>query len=224
MLDSMKLFLSLQTQSWSIRRFWIVALGLVAWLLWSPAAIAHHPLDGRLPSNWFEGFMSGVAHPVIGVDHFVFVIAAGFVGALIHRGIAIPVLFVVASLAGTGLHLLYWDLPAPELIIAASVLLFGMVLALGWRSQGVLVALVGAIAGLFHGYAYGEAIVGAELTPLVAYLLGFAVVQLAVSLVAWQLGRMQLEGHAAQGLLNLRFIGFVICGAGAAFVSGVMLG
>jgi len=32
------------------------------------------------------------------------------------------------------------------------------------------------IAGIFHGYAYGESIIGARVAALVAYLIGFTVI------------------------------------------------
>ena len=201
-----------------------MVLGLLALFMISPPAFAHHPLDGRLPANAFEGLLSGIAHPLIGVDHLAFVIAAGLVGVLIKRGIAIPIAFVLASLGGTGLHLLLMDLPTPELVISASVLIFGIVLAWGRSFSLSLVAALGAIAGIFHGYAYGEAVVGAEMTPLFSYLIGFTSVQLAISLSAWKLGNFWLNNNAIQGLLRLRFIGFIVCGLGAAFVSGAVLG
>jgi urease accessory protein len=42
---------------------------------------------------------------------------------------------------------------------------------------GVTVALPLALFGLFHGYAFGEAVLGAEATPVIAYLAGLAIVQ-----------------------------------------------
>ena len=42
-------------------------------------------------------------------------------------------------------------------------------------------AVLFAVAGLFHGYAYGEAIVGAETAPLAAYFLGFALIQFVLT-------------------------------------------
>jgi urease accessory protein len=41
--------------------------------------------------------------------------------------------------------------------------------------------LLFSIAGVFHGYAYGESIVGAETTPLSAYVIGFGVIQYLVA-------------------------------------------
>ncbi len=201
-----------------------MTLGIMGLLIISKPAFAHHPLGGRLPANVFEGFFSGIAHPVIGFDHLAFVIAAGLVGALIKRGVIIPIAFVAASLGGTGLHLLLMDLPAPELVISASVLAFGIVLAWGKPFDLKLVTVFGVIAGVFHGYAYGEAVVGAEMTPLFSYLIGFISIQLAISLLAWKLGKICLKKNAIQGLLRLRFIGFIVCGLGVAFLGDVALG
>ena len=205
-------------------RSWMLTcgLGIVVLLFMSPPALAHHPLGGRLPANAFEGLFSGLAHPVVGFDHLAFVIAAGLVGALIRRGIVIPIAFVVASLGGTGLHLMLFDLPMPELVIAGSVLLFGMLLAKGKSFSFPWVVALGVIAGLFHGYAYGEAVVGAEMMPLVAYLIGFVSIQLAISLAAWKVGSVLLKANAAKGLLYLRFVGFALGGVGLAFLSGLV--
>ena len=219
----MKRLSLLQTKVLNLQSCSILLLGLTSWLMLSPPALAHHPLGGRLPANAFEGFLSGIAHPMIGADHFAFVIAAGLVGALVSRGIIIPIAFIMASLGGTGFHLLSFDAPAAEAVVSASVIVFGIILALGLRSNLIMVSTLGLIAGLFHGYAYGEAIVGAEMTPLLAYLLGFFSIQLALSLVAWKVGKIQLARNASQGLLNLRFAGFAIAGSGTAFLSGVLL-
>ncbi len=188
-------------------------------------AYAHHPFGGQTPSNFVEGFMSGLGHPVIGVDHFVFVVAVGLLAALKpNRGIFIPIAFIIATLGGTGIHLQSLDLPAPEIVISASVLGFGIMLAMkNSPNLGWLIATA-AIAGIFHGYAYGEAIVGAQMTPLVAYLAGFAIVQLIISLSAFGVGKLTLKKIADQPSLMLRFAGFTIAGIGAAFLSSAVLG
>ena len=222
----MKLATRLQQTPASTHRFGL-SLGLVltaSTLFWAQPAFAHHPFGGQLPANAIEGFLSGLGHPVIGFDHLLFVIAAGFIGSLMSRGTVIPIAFVLSSVVGTGLHLLSLDLPLAEVIISGSVVLFGTVLALGATSNFKLVTVVGAIAGIFHGYAYGEAIVGAEMSPLFAYLLGFASIQLAISFSAWKVGKLLLSSNTTEGLLKLRFIGFAICGAGTAFLSGIVLG
>ena len=200
----------------------IVALAGLSFLLLATPVMAHHPFGERTPANAIEGFLSGMGHPVIGLDHLAFVIAAGLLAAVMGRGLMIPLAFVLASLAGTGIHLLSLDLPAPEFFISASVLLFGVLLAMKNRPASSIVVGLGALAGLFHGYAYGEAIVGAEMSPLFAYLLGFATIQMVIACGAYWVAKRL--GNSQQGALNLRFAGFTLAGVGAAFLSGVVLG
>ncbi|MBW4661933.1 MAG: HupE/UreJ family protein [Drouetiella hepatica Uher 2000/2452] len=203
---------------------WLVALLTIASLLFNPApALAHHAMDGKVPANFSEGFLSGLAHPVIGLDHFAFVVAVGLLGAIGCQGIKIPIAFVLAAMAGLWLHLTETPLPAAEFVISGSVLLFGIFLALKERpSTWVLTGLAAAI-GLFHGYAYGEAIFGAEMTPLIAYLAGFTAIQLVVATAAFLAGRVILKQADGQPSLPLRFAGFVICGAGSAFLSTLLM-
>jgi urease accessory protein len=198
----------------------LTSLGLL--LLCAPA-MAHHPFGEEAPANALEGFLSGLGHPVIGLDHLAFVVAAGLLAAILNRGWLIPVAFVITSMLGTGVHLINIDLPAPELFIAVSVLGFGVLLARkNSLPAGVVIALA-AVAGLFHGYAYGEAVVGAEMSALVAYLVGFATIQMAIALgVYFTVRRLGVSDGAKA--LPLRFAGFTLAGIGAAFLSSVMLG
>lgn len=193
-------------------------------LLIPSAALAHHPLGGRLPANAFEGLMSGLAHPIIGPDHFAFVVAAGLLAALSRQGVMIPIAFVIAGLGGTGIHLHSLDLPASEIVISASVLVFGLLLTLKHSPNWQGVAGLAAIAGLFHGYAYGEAIVGAEMTPTGAYLIGFTVIQLVIAWGAGAIAHRILAQDRPMPELPLRFAGFVIFGMGVAFLSAIILG
>jgi len=209
------------------RKALVKAIALVvgiSFLLTATPAAAHHPFGGETPSNFFEGLLSGFGHPIIGPDHFAFVVAVGLLAAIKERGIFIPIAFVLTALAGTGIHLMSLDLPFPEVIISASVLVFGIMLALKSSPNSMVLIALAAIAGLFHGYAYGEAIVGAEITPLVAYLAGFSLIQLAIALLTFQVGKSAMKQVTEQPTLLLRFAGFTICGAGAAFLSSAILG
>ena len=115
------------------------------------------------------------------------------------------------------------NLPAAELIISASVLLFGILLALKNRPNTAIVVGISAIAGIFHGYAYGEAIVGAEMGPLMAYLLGFTSIQAAIALAAYWIGRRFLSASTGQLRPTLRSAGFVLCGIGGTFLSTLVV-
>ena len=205
-----------------------IALGYISSVLLSVSllaaspALAHHPGGGEIPSNFVQGFLSGVGHPVIGIDHLVFVVAIGLLAAISKKlGMVIPVAFVAATALGTVIHLQSIDLPLAELIISASVLVMGIFLAQKKQVNWVIITAIGAIAGIFHGYAYGESIIGAETTALGAYLLGFCSIQLVISAIAFYVARSIIKTPTS---LWLRFAGFTISGIGLAFVSNAILG
>jgi urease accessory protein len=175
----------------------LVAIVAGSLLLAAPAS-AHHAIGGATPSNAWEGFLSGLAHPLLGLDHLAFVVAAGLLAALYRRGALIPFAFVAASLAGTTIQALGMLLPAPEPMITVSVFLFGALLVARPRRLSIVVALAFA-AGIFHGYAYGQSIVGAEMTPLAAYLLGLGFVQTALALSARGVAKHMLRPAARLG-------------------------
>lgn len=206
------------------RRLIVALLICIGFLSIAPSAIAHHPMDGMLPSNFFEGFISGLAHPIIGLDHFAFIVAIGLLAVGQARGAIIPGGFVLAAMAGTGIHLLKFDLPAVEILIASSVIAFGVMLAMPNKPNWIVLTLLGAIAGLFHGYAYGESIVGAEMTPIVAYLLGFTLIQYGVSLLALKIGNAVSKNFAQKSLSPLRMAGFAIGAIGAVFLTNSLVG
>ncbi len=190
-------------------------------LLAATPALAHHTMDGRMPSTLLEGFLSGVAHPLIGPDHFAFIVSVGLLAAVKRQGLIIPA-FLLAAMVGTGAHLAKLSLPGVELLVSASILLFGAMLVMRKGPNAWAVAGLAAIAGLFHGYAYGESIFGAEQTPVVAYLAGFTAIQLAVSMAAFWMGRKVL-GNEAESSSGLRSTGLVIAGMGVAFLANHLL-
>ena len=198
-------------------------LSIVLMIDASPA-LAHHPDGGVVPSTFTGGFLSGLGHPVIGIDHLVFVIAIGLLAALSKKlGMVVPAIFVLATALGTAIHLQSINLPVVETVIAASVLLMGIFLAKKETTSLVLLIVVSAIAGIFHGYAYGESIVGAETSALSAYLLGFCLIQLAISTGAYYLAKRTIE-RGIPNNLTLRFAGFTICGVGFIFLAEAILG
>lgn len=209
-----------------------IAFGLVSTVLLSinflfntPPALAHHAMGGKLPNNIGEGFLSGLAHPVIGIDHLAFVIAIGLLAALRNKlGVVIPVAFVTAAAMGAGIHLQGINLPAPEFIIAASVLMMGIFLARANQINLWSLTVLAAIAGIFHGYAYAESIFGAEATTLWAYLLGFSLIQLIICAIAFYSGQVFLNRSTVKSPLSLRFAGFIICGVGVSFFGNVIIG
>ncbi len=202
-------------------RGWAVGLGAgSAWLASGPA-FAHHALGGRLPATGWEGFLSGLAHPVIGLDHLAFVVAIGLIAAGQPWRYGIPLGFVLGGLVGTGIHLAGWDpLGLTELAIASSVVLFGLLLAQSRQIPAGLLLLWGSLAGLFHGYAYAESIVGAEPMPWLGYLLGLSLIQYGIALFA--LWAAETWGSRVPGLL--RWAGWAIAVVGSVFLVLAVVG
>lgn len=180
-------------------------------------ARAHHAMDGALPSNVFEGLVSGLAHPVIGLDHFVFVLALGAVCFYFGRRVLNIGVFLLAALAGTILHIYQVTLPYAELWVAATLVCLGVAVLLAAPAlKSIAAPLFFAAAGIVHGYAYGESIVGAEQAPLLAYLVGFTLIQFVVGLAGYAAARYaeRMQRSAAM----LRAVGTTASVAGVAFM------
>ncbi|PJI39408.1 HupE/UreJ family protein [Ferrovibrio sp.] len=194
-----------------------LVVGLTAFLVAAPA-FAHHAMGGETPNSLSTGLISGLAHPVLGLDHLAFILAAGLLAAPRGRGLVLPLAFVVASAVGSLLHLAGIGLPAGEIVVAGSVLLLGMLLVLQSRIDDGLFAAILALAGLFHGYAFAESIFGAEQTPLVSYLAGLAVMEYAIAAGTVLVWRFLSRQHAAQlPMLNR------LAGAGAVAIGTFFL-
>jgi len=196
------------------------AAGLACLLGCTAPALAHHPLGGRGPQNLAEGLLSGLGHPIIGIDHLAFMVAIGLLAVGQSRRYVVPAAFVLTTLVGTLLHVMRFDLVAVELTVALSVVVAGGLLFSNRRYRPAYLMLLCAVAGLFHGYAYGESIVGAEATPLLAYLAGFSIVQYALmATVIWVGGRvLGAPDRVAGGALSRR-AGSVISLTGLVFLS-----
>lgn len=203
----------------SQQRFAIASFICLGLLMVANPALAHHAMGGRIPANFFEGFISGLAHPVIGLDHLAVVLAMGFLCVGKVRGFLIPGGFLLAAMGGTGIHLLKLDLPGAEIIIAISAIALGAILSLEKSLSFILLFSLVTIAGLFHGYAYGEAIVGAQMTPLVAYLFGFTLIQYGVAMLAFWIGSKGIEKSLAQTKSLMRYFGYAVCAIGFVFLT-----
>jgi len=192
--------------------------GLLAFFSAAPA-FAHHAMDGQVPNTLATGLISGLAHPVIGLDHLAFILAAGLLAAPRARGLVLPLAFVIASAVGTMLHVNSVDLPAGEIGVAVSVLLLGVLLVAPRKIEDGLFAAILALSGLFHGYAFGESIVGAEATPLISYLIGLAAIQYGIAAgvaVAW---RVLAKSHAPLLPQISRIAGAAVAVVGAVFLA-----
>jgi urease accessory protein len=196
-------------------KFFAVAAAMI--LTTTTAAMAHHPLGGMTPTSFSEGFLSGLGHPVIGFDHLAFVIAVGLIAAFHRNFVLMPVAFVAGTLAGAMLTLAAVTLPFAEIVITGSVIAAGVVAMRGRATDLRVAGCIAVLVGLFHGWAYGATIVGAEATPIIAYLAGFGMIQMAIAIgVAMMVNRIWKSLDA--GALQPRLAGAAIAGVGVSYL------
>ncbi len=128
-------------------------LSATAFFLLLPGALAAHPHHDHAGN----GFGDGLAHPLLGVDHLLAIVAVGlWAGLAGGRALwVLPAVFLgamaAAGLGGVG----GTEINAVEHVILASVIILGAAVALLWRAPlGLSVALV-AVFGAAHGWAHG---------------------------------------------------------------------
>ena len=191
-------------------------LGLpLAFLALTAPAYAHHALGGSLPIGFGDGLLSGLAHPVIEVDHLAFVLAVGILTAVSQGGLWLPVWFVGGTVFGCLLNAGSLQLQPAFWMVPVSALLIGGYLAAGREdSGGGWHKWLFLSAGALHGLAYSETIIGVENNSLQGYLLGFAMTQ---TLISW--GAMLAAYWFWRGdrlYANARVFGGMLAGVGLA--------
>ncbi|MFO7629806.1 MAG: HupE/UreJ family protein [Prochlorococcaceae cyanobacterium] len=185
----------------------LLLLSAIGSIISIPPALAHHPMEGSTePFGVWAGLLSGMAHPLLGPDHLLFLLAIGLVG--LSRPMVWVPLLLAAGLGGSALGLLLPGLPASEVLVAVSLVLIALVLQKGWDARLLLPAIA------VHGYVLSGTVLGWEATPLAAYLVGLLLCQGVLLTVAVQLVRRWAERASSEALALVR--GGLI-GIGAAF-------
>lgn len=193
----------------SYKRMTAIGCGLAGLFLAAEPALAHHVMGGRMPATFGEGFLSGLGHPVIGLDHFAAVVAVGCLAAAHRAGAVLALGFVTAMMLGVAAHLGGTTVPGAELLVALTVIGLGVAVVRTPPLPAAAAVALFIAAGLVHGYALGESIYGAERAPLAAYLVGLAIIQSAIALAAMSL--------AQRVSLAVRLAGAAIAGVGLTF-------
>jgi urease accessory protein len=160
------------------------------------------PAWAHVESGQAGGFLSGLSHPVSGLDHVLAMVAVGLWGAQLGSPAMwlLPVAFPMMMAFGGMLGLMGIPVPGIEIGIALSGVVLGA-LILGETKMPLIGALcLVAIFAVFHGHAHGT-----ELSPgqnAMLYSLGFVLctgtlhgVGIGMGLVhRWKFGRLALRG------------------------------
>jgi len=129
--------------------------------------------EGHVMPGEAIGFVSGLKHPISGLDHIIAMVSVGLWGAQLGAPAIwlLPVTFPLIMAVGGFLGLIGVPLPGTEIGIALSGILLGAVVLLEWRPRLYWAAALVGVFGLYHGHAHG-----AELPPgqdALLYSLGF---------------------------------------------------
>ena len=164
------------------------------------------------------GFISGLSHPINGLDHVVAMVAVGLWGAFLGAPAiwALPVVFPLVMAFCGALGVIGVPLPGIELGIALSGVVLGLLIAFAVRAPLWVAAVIVGVFAIFHGHAHGTELPDAA-NPL-AYGIGFVLAT----------GLLHLSGIALGGLVRwtagrilVRGIGVAIAAAGGAFLFGL---
>ena len=164
------------------------------------------------------GFVSGLMHPVFGLDHLVAMVAVGLWGAFLGAPAIwiLPLVFSLVMAAGAALRIAGKPLPAVEMGIAASALVLGLMVAMAAKPPLWIAAAIVGLFAVFHGHAHGTELPEAA-NPL-AYAAGFVLSTGLLHAAGIALGLLA-GSHA--GRLAVRGMGAAIALLGAAFLMGM---
>jgi len=198
--------------------FRFLAAAFAALVLWYDSASAHHVMGGTTPATFVQGLLSGLGHPVIGLDHLATVIAVGCLAAWHRNGAALVIGFVVAMAIGVAAHVNGMTVPGIEIMVSLSVIALGFILVRREIPTFAYEVVLFAFAGFINGYALGESIFGAERTPFYAYLAGLAIIQCIIGLAAMAIAQLVLR-RTIPDPTPLRLVGAGIAGIGLALAA-----
>ena len=196
---------------------WTSSWAMLSWLLMGNQVLAHHVMDGDVPATSLVGFISGLGHPIVDLEHLAFIIGVGLIAWLHKRTYSLPLLFLIGMIVGVFVQFNFRELYSVEVAIAISVMAIGTLVV--WprtlNTRTILLAI--GVAGALHGYAYGASILGADPFPIAGYLIGLLLVQFGVMILVVNLvDRLKTQGQAR---ILLRTGGSVVLLVGLAFVT-----
>ena len=167
-----------------------------------------------------SGFATGLAHPITGLDHLGAMVLVGLIAARIGgRAIAVlPLCFVASMILGSVLGMQGAQVGLNEVVIAGSLITFGLVAATGAKPSLALAVSGTAVFALFHGFAHG-----AEFPPgagRTAYVAGFVTTTAALHLAGIAIQIASTRMGRSISVSRLLGLGGILLGAAALATGG----
>lgn len=178
-------------------------------------ALVATPVLAHVQQGQAAGFLTGLAHPVSGLDHVFAMVAVGLWGAQLGTPAIwlLPVTFPMVMALGGFLGLVGIPLPGVEVGIALSALALGLAVAASWRPPLAVAALLVALFAVFHGHAHGTEL--PEGQSGLTYSIGFVVATGLLHLGGIAIGAAH---RWPAGRVALRVLGAAVATAGLFFL------
>jgi len=131
------------------------------------------PADAHTGAAVAEGYVSGLLHPLLGMDHLLVMLGVGMWSGLTGGKARwlLPALFLTMMAAGAGLSFAGLPMQAAEKGVALSVLALGVMLSGQKHIHRVLFVSCMGVFALLHGFVHAEEIEAGVEAPL--YAAGF---------------------------------------------------
>ncbi|QNP47351.1 HupE/UreJ family protein [Diaphorobacter aerolatus] len=162
-----------------------------------PSTVFAHVGDHGHSHNLIDSFTSAFAHPFTGADHLAAMVAVGMWSAIAVRPAwRAPVAFVALLIAGCVAGFAGLAVPGVEPMIAASVLVLGLLVAVQKRLPWGVAAGIAGVFAFFHGAAHGAELSADTAMMALAALIGMAAGSATLHLFGMGLGHALLQRHA----------------------------
>lgn len=190
-------------------------LAVLALVAVSAQVASAHPHHVHAPGAE-HGLAAGFFHPLFGLDHLLAMVAVGLLAAQLGgRALwALPAAFLGLMVAGGAVGLAGYGLPGIEVIIAASVVVLGVALAVGKKYPLVAAAMVVGLFGVVHGHAHGTEM--PTLTSPLVYGCGFVAATTLLHVAGLLVGMLLVR--SARSAVALQLAGAAISLAGLALL------
>jgi urease accessory protein len=187
---------------------------LLAGVFCSPAESWAHVGSGEA-----GGFVTGLMHPISGMDHVLAMIAVGLWGAQLGPPAmwVLPVAFPMVMAFGGMLGLMGIPVPGIEIGIAVSAIVLGIMVLFETKPPLWVAAVIVAFFAIFHGHAHGTELPAGQSGML--YSVGFVMATGCLHGVGITIG---LVHRWPVGQKILRAAGGAVAAAGCYFLWGAL--
>lgn len=183
----------------AVLHFYIFIAATVYTFMFIPSAQAH------VQQGQAVSFLTGLEHPVSGLDHILAMVAVGLWGAQLGNPAIwlLPIAFPMMMAFGAMMGLIGMGLPGIEIGIAVSAIVLGCMVMGEVRPKLAVAVIVVGFFAVFHGHAHGTELPAGQSGLL--YSMGFVIATgclhaagIVIGLIhRWPAGRLILRGGGA---------------------------